>query len=69
LNTNFVVYPNPSSNGVFIIKNHTQENWEIYSLNGARMLSGKGDKIDVSNFSKGLYILKLENTYKKLLYN
>ena len=69
LNTNFVVYPNPSANGIFTIKNQTQENWEIYNLNGARILSGKGKIIDVSNFSKGLYILKLENTYKKIIYN
>ncbi|WP_299064258.1 T9SS type A sorting domain-containing protein [uncultured Polaribacter sp.] len=65
----FVVFPNPSSNGVFTIKNHTLENWEIYNLNGAKILSGKGQVIDVSSFSKGLYILKLENTFKKLLYN
>ncbi|WP_435414388.1 GH39 family glycosyl hydrolase [Polaribacter aestuariivivens] len=69
LKNSFVVYPNPSSNGVFTIKNQTQENWEIYNLNGAKILSGKGDKIDVSSFSKGLYILKLNNTFKKLLYN
>lgn len=69
LKNSFVVYPNPSSNGVFTIKNHTKENWEIYNVNGAKILSGKGDIIDVSSFSKGLYILKLENTYKKLLYN
>nr|WP_298991191.1 T9SS type A sorting domain-containing protein [uncultured Polaribacter sp.] len=69
LKNSFVVYPNPSSNGVFTIKNHTKENWEIYNVKGAKMLSGKGDIIDVSSFSKGLYILKLENTYKKLLYN
>ena len=69
LKNSFVVYPNPSSNGVFTIKNHTKENWEIYNVNGAKILSGKGDIIDVSSFSKGLYILKLENTYKKLIYN
>ena len=69
LKNSFVVYPNPSSNGVFTIKNQTLENWEIYNLNGAKILSGKGEIIDISNFSKGLYILKLENTYKKLLYN
>ncbi|WP_298878707.1 T9SS type A sorting domain-containing protein [uncultured Polaribacter sp.] len=69
LKNSFVVYPNPSSNGVFTIKNQTLENWEIYNLNGAKILSGKGELIDISNFSKGLYFLKLENTYKKLLYN
>ena len=69
LKNSFVVYPNPSSKGVFTIKNQTLENWEIYNLNGAKILSGNGEIIDVSSFSKGLYILKLENTFKKLLYN
>ena len=69
LKNSFVVYPNPSSNGVFTIKNQTQENWEIYNLNGAKILSGKGEIIDISTFSKGMYIVKQNNTYKKLLYN
>ena len=65
----FVVFPNPSSNGIFTIKNQTKENWVVYNVNGAKILSGKGDIIDVSSFSKGLYILKLNNIFKKLLYN
>jgi hypothetical protein len=69
LNNNFIVYPNPSTEGVFKIKNHTQENWEIYNLNGSKILSGKEEIIDVSKFSKGIYILKHNNSYKKLLYN
>ena len=69
LNNSFVVFPNPSSKGVFTIKTEVLEYWEIYNLNGAKILSGKGEIIDVSNFSKGLYIVKLNNNFKKLLYN
>lgn len=69
LNNSFVVYPNPSTKGVFTIKNHTKEIWEVYNLNGAKVLSGKEEIIDVSKFSKGIYILKHNNSYKKLLYN
>jgi hypothetical protein len=69
LNNSFIVFPNPSSKGIFTIKNHTKENWEIFNLNGAKILSGKGEIIDVSNFSKGLYMVKLNNTFKKLIYN
>ncbi len=68
LNNNFIVYPNPSTEGVFKIKNHTQENWEIYNLNGARIHKGNGAIIDISNFSKGLYIVKINGSFKKLLY-
>lgn len=65
----FVVFPNPSAEGIFTIKNQTKESWEVYNLNGVKILSSKGDLIDVSNFSKGLYIVKLNNNFKKLLYN
>ncbi|WP_288955464.1 T9SS type A sorting domain-containing protein, partial [uncultured Polaribacter sp.] len=69
LKNSFVVFPNPSSKGVFTIKTEVLEYWEIYNLNGVKLLSGKGGIIDVSSFSKGLYIVKLNNTFKKLLYN
>ncbi len=68
LNNSFMVYPNPSPEGVFKIKNHTHENWEIYNLNGAKILSGKGAIIDVSKFSKGLYLFKINNSFRKLLF-
>ncbi|WP_298763474.1 T9SS type A sorting domain-containing protein [uncultured Polaribacter sp.] len=64
----FVVYPNPSNNGVFNLKNTTNQNWEVYNINGAKLLSGNGKTIDISNFSKGMYILKIKNSFSKLLY-
>jgi hypothetical protein len=69
LNNTFAVFPNPSSEGVFKIKNYTQENWEVYNLTGVRVASGKGKTVDISNFSRGLYIIKIKHNYKKILYN
>ena len=64
----FTVFPNPSSNGVFTIKNNSTELWEVYSVTGVKVLSGKGKKIDISKFSNGMYIIKLNNSYKKILF-
>ena len=69
LNKNFAVYPNPNSKGAFNIQNETSEKWEVYNVNGAKILSGNGKIIDVSNFSKGLYILNIKNSFRKLLFN
>ncbi len=68
LNEDFVVYPNPNSQGVFNIKSLTPEKWEVYSINGTKILSGNGNIIDVSSFSKGMYIVNIRNTFKKLLF-
>jgi len=68
LNEDFVVYPNPNSQGVFNITRLTPEKWEIYTINGTKILSGNGNIIDVSSFSKGMYIVKIRNTFKKILF-
>lgn len=68
LNDGLVVYPNPNSQGVFNITSLTPEKWEVYSINGTKVLSGNGNIIDVSNFSKGMYIVKIKDAFKKLLF-
>ncbi|NRD23034.1 T9SS type A sorting domain-containing protein [Winogradskyella litoriviva] len=69
LDNAFTVFPNPSSNGVFTLKSNTTELWEVYSLTGVKVLSGKGKTIDISKFSNGIYIIKINKAYKKLLFN
>lgn len=68
LNEDFVVYPNPNSQGVFHITSLSPEKWEVYAINGTKIHSGNGNIIDVSSFSKGMYIVKIKNTFKKLLF-
>ncbi|PWG06651.1 GH39 family glycosyl hydrolase [Polaribacter aquimarinus] len=68
LKNSFVVFPNPSASGVFTIKNHNSENWEVYSVTGVKLLSGKGNTVDISNLSQGLYIIKIKDSFKKILY-
>ncbi len=62
------VFPNPSSSGVFDIKTQTPQNWEVYTITGRKVLSGKGNKVNISSFSKGMYILRMGNSFAKLLY-
>jgi hypothetical protein len=61
-----VVYPNPSNSGVFTISK--AGSWKVYNLSGAKVLEGKGDKIDLSGFAKGMYTLQTETSTHKLIY-
>ncbi len=60
------IYPNPSATGLFTLSK--EENWQVYNLIGQKILEGKGDKIDISSFAKGIYNLKTESTGFKLIY-
>jgi|GEM_PF-2912242 len=62
------IFPNPSNNGVFQIKNQTPQNWKVYSITGKKMMEGKGNRIDISSYAKGIYILNINNSFVKLLY-
>ena len=64
----FSVFPNPSDTGVFQIKTQTPQSWKVYDINGKRVTEGKGNSIDISAFHRGLYILKINNSFVKLLY-
>ncbi|WP_282122072.1 InlB B-repeat-containing protein [Algibacter mikhailovii] len=68
-NNTFIVFPNPSSRGVFTLKKQAVEGWEVYSLSGVKVLSGSGKTVDISILSKGMYIIKIKDSYKKILYH
>lgn len=68
LNDCCIVYPNPNPEGIFYVKNQTKEKWEVINVNGLKVVSGNGKKIDISGVSKGLYFLKIKNTYRKLVF-
>ncbi|WP_298338745.1 carbohydrate-binding protein [uncultured Algibacter sp.] len=68
LQNDFKVYPVPSRDGIFHLSK--SKTWEIYSLLGRKMSKGKGDIVDISKHSKGIYILKTEQgVVKRLIYN
>lgn len=64
---NITVFPNPSIEGRF--KLSTDIIWDVYSLQGVKVLNGKGKEIDLSRFSTGLYYLRSENAFQKLVKN
>ncbi len=74
-NNLFQIYPNPS-NGVFEIENNTNDNiyLEILNIEGKIIYTSNFNnktKIDLSNYSKGIYFIKLnsnnETYYKKII--
>ena len=62
------MFPNPSSSGVFQIKSQTPVNWEVYNIDGSKIISGKGNKVDLSAYSRGIYILRMGKGYVKIVY-
>lgn len=60
------VYPNPNSDGIFNLSKWSK--WEVFSIVGQKITSGEGNKIDISKFQKGLYILKTEQSIQKILF-
>ena len=52
------VYPNPSSDFITVESNNQVDRVAIYSSNGNLMTEQKGNTIDVSNLSTGVYLVK-----------
>jgi len=72
--TSFNVYPNPVQNGIFTVesnKNIQAQSIAIYDLAGRMIpfsINGFGNKysINMSNNAKGMYQLKVGNTFRKI---
>ncbi len=61
------IYPIPSKDGKFTLSIYSK--WEVYSILGVKIANGSGTHINISNFSKGTYILKTDKKrIKKLLF-
>ncbi len=72
---NINIYPNPSNNGIFNISGANLIGYQIFDMHGQLVkMQSKQSRIiilDISNFTNGLYIIKLESNnnsiYKKLI--
>jgi len=63
--TIFKVYPNPTSDYLYI---SDEVEYTIYSITGKEVLKGKNDKVDVSNLEPGVYLLRtVENKTTKFV--
>ncbi|MFK8061215.1 MAG: chondroitinase-B domain-containing protein [Polaribacter sp.] len=69
------IYPIPTNNGFLNIKSQ-QENLgkiEVFDIRGKSLLIKKVEnvstKIDIQNLSKGIYIIKIKNTFSRFVVN
>ena len=67
INSQIDIYPNPSSDYIFIRNNSNINSLEIYNLNGELVLSNNNlnnlTKIDLSNLISGIYIVKITDNH------
>lgn len=64
---NLNIYPVPSTDGKFNLS--LEKNWKVYSVLGIKVNEGNSKLVDLSRFSKGIYILKTDDGItKRLLY-
>lgn len=61
-----VVYPNPSSKGLFTISKNVP--WQVIDFSGKLVKEGNGSNVDLSALINGLYLLKCDNHMIKLIY-
>jgi len=69
--SNLTVYPNPARSQINIEGLNQESEFELISVLGERVLSGKvnnaANQISVSNLTKGVYFLKIENDVFELI--
>ena len=53
------VHPNPSSSGQFILSE--LQKWEVFTMNGIKVLEGEGRVINLTQNAKGLFLLKTQH--------
>jgi hypothetical protein len=66
IDENFIVYPNPTTE-MIIIQSNSVRNVSVMDEFGRVVLTSKSNTIDVSNLSNGVYILRINNTTKKII--
>lgn len=59
-----VVYPNPSSDWIFIKNIAEDSKLEMFNSNGIKVLNQKGNQINISSFPSGIYILSVNESIK-----
>ena len=67
-NTELHIYPNPVSDKINISMNEAIHTIDIYSIHGIHIKTALLDRfIHISNLKKGIYVLKVNNHFKKFI--
>lgn len=66
---NLTIYPNPTTDKLFVSGLSSDEAYEIYSLTGQRLKNGKTLEysLDVKDLEKGTYFIKIKNKKQKFI--
>jgi hypothetical protein len=69
LNSSVSLYPNPVSNILHIETSNPNSTLEvqIYSIQGVLLMNEKGNRIDVSSLTSGIYLVKTDGIYRKIV--
>jgi len=59
------IYPNPSNSGIFNIENKVK--WSVFRIDGKKIKTGCCCTIDLSDQKNGLYIIKHNNDFTKVI--
>ena len=59
------IFPNPSETGIFNLPEPMV--FKVYSINGKLLLNEHSDKVNLSQFSKGIYFFRSNNGMAKLI--
>jgi hypothetical protein len=62
-NTNHALSPNPS-NGLVYISGISGETIDLYNLQGSKLKTQKSSTLDLSQFSNGVYFIKISSSTK-----
>ncbi|WP_426278852.1 T9SS type A sorting domain-containing protein [Chryseobacterium sp. S-02] len=65
----FSLYPNPATDKLFVSGLSSDEKYEIYSVTGQKIMTGKISQsaINVSSLQKGVYFIQIGNKKQKLI--
>lgn len=59
------LFPNPSKSGVFHVSKSVS--YQVFSLSGVLLLEEESDKIDLSGYTSGVYLLKVGSSTTRLV--
>lgn len=60
----FILYPNPSADGIFFLNESKNNSFVVYGITGKMIVSGvvNNNEVDLSSLEPGCYWIKFENT-------